>query len=304
VSAPAKGVVAVIVTYRPDAARVERILQALTGDVSAVVIVDNGSDDIPEERWRGSFPALVLRRLAANRGVAVAQNVGVAEARQLGALQVLLLDQDSIPAPGMVPALHAALEALAARKMRAACVGPQLRRWGSSQAEGFTRVGWLSFDKVISDAATECDFLIASGSLIPVAMWDEVGGMEECFFIDLVDTEWCLRARSRGLRIYGIAGAFLEHTLGEPGRHASLGEGLRLARHEPVRYYYMFRNTLLLWRRPYVPLKIVLFQLKWLVGLFLVFGVLGVFGGRYELRMMLRGITDGLRGVTGKLHER
>jgi rhamnosyltransferase len=300
VSAPAKGVVAVIVTYRPDAARVERILQALADDVSAVVIVDNGSDDLPEERWRQSFPALVLRRLAANRGIAVAQNAGAAEAEQLGASCILLLDQDSLPAAGMVPALCAALEDLVTRNVKVACVGPQLRRWGSREAEGFTRVGWLSFDKVTPDVAVECDFVMASGSLVPAAVWDEVGGMEESLFIDLVDTEWCLRARSRGFRVYGVAGAFLDHDLGEPGRHASLGKHLRLARHKPFRYYYIFRNTLLLWRRPYVPLKVVLFQLKWLAGLFLVFGVLG---GWKEMRMMLRGVADGLRGVTGKLED-
>jgi len=61
----------------------------------------------------------------------------------------------------------------------------------------------------------ECDFLLSSGSLVPLDVIDKVGGMEEELFIDQVDTEWCLRARSMGYRVFGAFGAILEHRLGE-----------------------------------------------------------------------------------------
>lgn len=297
--------VAVIVTYEPDNARVERILRTLHGEVRGAVIVDNGSEGIDEDRWRLAFPTLVLRRLGANRGVAAAQNEGVAAARELGASLVLLLDQDSMPGPGMVPALCAALESLLERKKKVACVGPRLRPRGSTEADGFTRIGWLTFATVVQpsagEVAIECEFMIASGSLIPLAAWEDVGGMEEGLFIDQVDTEWCLRARSKGYGIYGASAAVLEHSIADAAQRVWLGGWRRVPRHEPLRYYYIFRNTLSLVRRRYVPLKETLFLLKWIAGLFVAFGIFG--GGSGDLRMMLRGAFDALRGVTGKLDD-
>ena len=291
-------VAAVIVTYQPDTAQVERILQALEGEVDSIVLVDNGSSEVPEQRWRQHSARLVVRRLAENKGIGAAQNEGVAVAKAAGATHVLLLDQDSLPAAGMVPVLLGAAQLLAERGVRVACVGPQRRRPDSEAVTGFTRLGWLGLRKIRCEDPTrpvECDFVVASGSLIPLASWEQVGGMEVDLFIDLVDTEWCLRARAKGYGVYGTA-AVLDHTIGEAGKRAPL---LGLPRHKPFRYYYIFRNTMLLARRPYVPLQVVVFQLGWLAALFLLVGVLR--GGWSELRMMGRGARDGLRGVTGKL---
>jgi rhamnosyltransferase len=126
--------------------------------------------------------------------------------------------------------------------------------------------------------------------------------MEESLFIDQVDTEWCLRARSKGYRIFGVCGAVLEHRLGETAQRVWTGRWRRLPRHKPFRYYYIFRNTILLCRRPYVPGRWVLFNLRWLVVLFITYGLLTrVRTG--ELGMMVKGAVDGVRGVTGKLKQ-
>ena len=72
-----------------------------------------------------------------------------------------------------------------------------------------------------------------------------------------------------------------------------------MKRHKPFRYYYIFRNTLLVVRRPYVSVKMALFQLRWLpAGLFIAFGIFGRSG---ELAMMFRGARDAFRGITGKI---
>jgi rhamnosyltransferase len=73
-----------------------------------------------------------------------------------------------------------------------------------------------------------------------------------------------------------------------------------LPRHRPFRYYYAFRNTLLLLGRPYVPVKWSVLQLERLVVLFLIYGLPSL-GRSGDLGMMLKGLRDGLRGVTGAL---
>ena len=253
-------VCAVVVAYHPDELRFSLLLHRLQAEVHRIVVVDN---------------------TAFNRGLAAAQNRGIALARAGGASHVLLLDQDSVPLPGMTARLLRALQDLQARGVKVACVGPRLRCYGS-----------------LTRARGECDALIASGSLLPMAVLDEVGGMEEALFIDQVDTEWCLRARRRGYRAFGVRDAVLDHRPGESLRWIWLGRWRRLIRHPPFRYYTIFRNTLVLCRRDYALPRFVLFQLCWLATLFVAFGM---FGGRTgSLPMMLRGIADGLAGRTGQ----
>lgn len=50
-------------------------------------------------------------------------------------------------------------------------------------------------------AELECDLLICS--LISLRALDIVGAMEESFFIDQLDTEWCFRAHAAGYNVFG-----------------------------------------------------------------------------------------------------
>jgi len=79
-----------------------------------------------------------------------------------------------------------------------------------------------------------------------------------------------------------------------------MGRWRRLPRHKPLRYYYIFRNTLLLSGRSYVSVRWILSQVKWLTALFLAYGLFA-WPRTGELPMMVKGIVHGIRGVTGKL---
>ena len=192
-------VCAIVVTDRPDNSRLAQVLSALRGSVEAIVLVDNASAELDEARLREAYPSLIVKRLESNKGIAAAQNEGIALARHMKCRYVLFLDQDSLPQPGMVPALCRTLEALQAAGQQVACVGPRVRLPGSPTLSGFHRLGWLGLRSQPcpdDNVAVECDFLLSSGSLVPLEVIDRVGGMEEALFIDQVDTEWCLRARS------------------------------------------------------------------------------------------------------------
>ena len=292
-----------IVTYHPNTARLLQVVQAMRDAAEHLVIVDNGSDHFDEAALRAANPGVVLRRLQSNTGIAAAQNEGVRLAKRCGATYVLFLDQDSIPQERMVPCLRDTLERLEREGHKVACVGPRVRLPGWPRPADFARPGWFLRQRLPcphSTAAVECDFLISSGSLVSLRTMDEVGPMEEDLFIDQVDTEWCLRARAAGYRVFGACGAVLDHRLGDSMNRLWFGRWRRLPRHQAFRYYYIFRNTVLLFRRRYVSLKWILFQLRWLCALFLLYGILGRHRNG-ELRMMVKGVTDGIRGVTGKL---
>ena len=299
-------VCAVIVTYQPDAAVLARVLHETSLQVGRTVIVDNGSDAGALEALAGGCNAcsIDIVRLGDNYGVGAAHNAGIRAARSDGCEYVLILDQDSIPQPGMVGHLLQAARTLQSRGVPVSAAGPRYRDPHTLHESYFVRLGTWGFertycDKLSQDAIVPVDFLISSGSLIPMAVLDVVGGMDESLFIDHVDTEWCFRARARGYEAFGICQALMHHSLGTRAIRVRALRERQVAIRSPLRLYYMVRNSLLLYRRPHVPLRMRVADLKRLLPLCVFFGML--VPPRVEnLRMMLKGAWHGLRGVAGR----
>lgn len=124
-------VVAVVVTFRPEAAATNALLRALAPQVRDIVVVDNGSPDANIQGLREitSEVGATLLPLGSNLGIAAAQNAGIAWARGRDAGFVLLSDQDSVPAADMVERLLAGFargsaESAAGARPPVAAVGP------------------------------------------------------------------------------------------------------------------------------------------------------------------------------------
>jgi len=91
--------------------------------------------------------------------------------------------------------------------------------------------------------------LLASGSLIRANALLSVGEMRESFFIDYVDTDWCLRAVSSGWRLLVSHQAVLTHRLGAAQRHdVNRFVSILTKNHSADRRFTIFRNRLFMWR--------------------------------------------------------
>lgn len=305
ITRPIVGVV--VVLYNPPWPSLSPALEGWLTQSKWVICVDNGGGylirDKLSELDAGRISFVEMGR---NAGVGAAQNRGIERARSLGCTHVLLSDQDSSPSLGMVGELLR-IEALAlGRGLDVSAVGPRQLDAAAGHRSYFVRFGRFRFarvDPVPPDDWVVADFLIASGSLIRVSVLASVGPMDEGLFIDLVDTEWFLRARHMGKVAIGAHGALLSHSLGEETLVIKLGRARTLPVHKPFRYYYMFRNSLLLYRRGYVRMAWVIPDIVKLFQMFLFFGVVHPMRLK-NLPMMLRGIFDGLRGVQGTIRER
>lgn len=288
-----------VVTYWPDREALAATLAALVPQTGAVVVVDNTAGDSAAGSAVTPGAAAVLAQ-PRNIGLAAAQNLGITWARARGFRFVLLLDQDSLPAPGMVASL---LQALGDRRDTApvAAAGPRFHDAREQADAPFVRIGF-PFNRKLRCASdglpVECDFLISSGMLIPLSVIDAVGDMDAGLFIDNVDLEWSFRARARGYTLLGVCATRLLHCLGDARR--TLPFTLRgVVVHAPLRLYYMMRNRVLLYRFPHTPRLWVAQDVpRVLVKLFL-FGVL-IGPRRRNLRCMLRGLRDGVRGLSGQ----
>jgi rhamnosyltransferase len=197
---------AVVVTYKPDLDVLGRLLDALVPQVTSIVMVDNGSEmDLQVWNKARQSNAGELLLLGENKGIGAAHNVGIQWARNHRAEFVLLMDQDSIPMPDMVARLRSTHLELSARDIPVGALGSQFRDTENGRLSQFVKVGVLGFSILECNAESnvvDADFLVSSGSLLPLAAIETVGLMDEGLFIDLVDTEWCFRAKAKGFRIF------------------------------------------------------------------------------------------------------
>jgi rhamnosyltransferase len=289
-------ITAVVVAFHPDLERLQEQFVALLPQVAYVVIVNNGSDNAVSS-WAQQWSADKVHciSLSHNMGIAHAQNKGIEWATTAGASHVLLMDHDSVPATNMVLKLMGALSTLP----RAGAVGPSFtdsRRLRKTSP--FVRTVGLRQNRLAcstSGYAMEVDHVIASGCLIPLDVIAHVGKMRTDFFIDLVDIEWCLRARSSGYLVYGVCTAHLEHRLGdEPVRFF----GRDYLTHSPRRHYFQTRNALLLYREPWVPLNWKLVSAARLL-LRMCFHMLVSSPRTQHIKYIISGFLHGLSGRAG-----
>lgn len=301
----AGGVCAVVVTHHPDPELLARALAAVRPQVNEVVVFDNASAAASLDAVRALAAAhgCTLLQGAANVGLAAGFNRGITHARAAGHRFVLLLDQDSVAAPGMVAALVAAHDRLAGaagtRAARVGAVGARFEDSRSGLPGPFVRVGFPLNRKIVGGPGecVECDFLISSGCLIPLAVLDRVGDMDESLFIDNVDLDWSFRARHAGYRLFGVCDARMQHSIGDRLlRSRWVPTGVLV--HGPARLYYMMRNRLLLYRRPHAPRVWIAQDLLRLCGKFIRMALL-VRPRARNVRAMLAGLRDGLAGRSG-----
>jgi rhamnosyltransferase len=294
-AAPSHSVCAVLVSYCPDEAALRAELDAVLPQVAATLVVDNASTPALSPETTTGAEVMVL---AQNVGLAEAQNRGIAWARERGYEYVLLLDDDSRPEPDMVTQLVVAHRELS-RTVRVGAVGPRYRDLREHADAPFVRVKFPRSDLLhceASGAPIECDFLISSGALIPLAVLDDVGDMLSGFFIDNVDLEWSFRVRSHGYRLYGVCAAVMQHALGD--ERLRLPGGRAQVVHSPSRLYYMTRNRIMLYRMPHTPAVWTWQDLLRLPIKLAIFSLL-VPPRRRNARYMLRGVLDGLRRRSG-----
>jgi GT2 family glycosyltransferase len=271
---------AVFVTYHPDDAFDVRVL-ALSGQVSRILIVDNGSS---------SEAVTAIERLAKTQGVEAvfnASNVGLAAALNQGLGWgeqqrldwVATFDQDTLPGPNLVAEAGKVFDAHQGKPI--AAIG----------------AGWQGTPEQCENAGgIEVPAVITSGTLHSVAIWRALRGFREDFFVDLVDTEFCLRARSGGYHVVRSCLPTMSHDVGRPSRRRLVFRSVTPSNHSRARRYYMTRNRIRVWRayarrEPSFVIRDVNAAGKELVKL-----VLFEDGKRGKLGAMVRGTVDGIRG--------
>ncbi|WP_244847099.1 glycosyltransferase family 2 protein [Caballeronia sp. SL2Y3] len=281
---------AVVVFYHPDSECIARA-NAIAQWCECVVVDNTPLSDLNGDVAAKLHSGVVYVANGANVGIATAINQGVAELQKRGHDAAILFDQDSSVTESLIDELYRALDASRRLDAKVALVGPAYEDPRLRGVAPFVRFGYFRLQRVepAGNSPIDVDFLISSGSCINLRLWDEIGPMDDGLFIDFVDTEWCMRARTRGYRLLGLPWVRMVHELGEAPVRV-LGRNYPM--HSPLRHYYLFRNAIYLLRRRDVPLTWKTTEAVKLPFRLLIYAFFIPDGSRH-VRMSARGIRDG-----------
>jgi rhamnosyltransferase len=214
-----------------------------------------------------------------------------------GATRVVFFVQDSVVPECFVEDLSAALSQM--KSVTKACaIGPVFFDIDKNFTYPLIKLDKYGLRRrIIAQSEVspiEVSMLISSGTLMNLDILKQVGLMNESFFIDYVDTEWCLRAISLGFKFYAVPSVRMGHSIGD--RSISLF-GRHIPLHSSFRRYYRVRNATLMLKLPHVP-KLLAFRELCVVLAQQIFFIAVVGSDRMgHASSLARGLYDGIMSV-------
>ncbi|MGA9854229.1 MAG: glycosyltransferase [Gammaproteobacteria bacterium] len=291
----------ITVTFNPDVEVLERQLSQLP-PAALKVVVDNASRPELQNEVRqvtARYAAILLQN-ETNKGLPAALNQGARHAQiaRPASRLLLLLDQDTEPGTGNVERLVASYDQIASTYGRASCIGPRLVDVSTELDYGFHQIRLWRWSRSFPDSYSQTPVPIAnlngSGTLIPFALFNELDGLEEDLFIDLVDTEWSFRVLAAGYHLFGVPNIAFQHRMGERGLRF-WWFGLRVWPYRsPQRHYFLFRNAMRLMRRNYIPWVWKSWAVIKLGLTFVIYAIFDTERGA-QVSNMLKGVCEGAR---------
>lgn len=212
-----------------------------------VVVVDNCSNDGSVAAIHAAFPQFLVLVNNKNLGYAGGNNVGIRHALENNAEFILVLNNDTIVSPELISQLLLG----ATQYPKAGILGARLlyhdrpdivwfdnAKWNASlnhfeypgQNENVSSLG-------VSDHDT--DYVCGAALFIRSVAVQQIGLMDERYYLVWEEVDWCYRAREAGWQCIVIPQALVWHKVGSSfGGEAS-----------PLRTYFSIRNALLWYGR-------------------------------------------------------
>jgi len=192
----------VVVLYNPTPNILKKM--KLYADIfDMVVLVDNSMENFQECFIKNSN--IEYLPLLQNNGIANALNIGLDKVSKLGYKWAMTLDQDSIMTEECVSKLK--MQIMKADWKTAAIIGANYEP-----------------EKLESEGEfIDLNFMITSGSVMNIEIYQKTGCFIADMFIDAVDYEYCYRLKSNDYHIKRLNSALFTHKIGEPTYYNGVG---------------------------------------------------------------------------------
>ena len=288
-------VAAIIVSYNPDKNLLDSV-NLLISQVEKIIIVDNGS--IEEKRKDiSSIKDIDNERIEVifneeNLGIATALNIGVREALKQGFNWILTMDQDSKASKDMVEKMFEVYNNIDKKERKSIL----------SIFPNFVDERIQSIEEnSVMNTYEYVDADITSGNLVKAEVFDKVGFFDDSLFIDLVDTDFCMRLNEKNIKMIKVRDAILYHSLGESQSVKSIFGKFNTSNHSALRRYYMTRNRFYIWERYKDLNSFTLNRDKKLFKKEFIKIILGEKDKVNKIKMVFKGYKDYKKGIRGKL---
>jgi GT2 family glycosyltransferase len=249
-----------------------------------VIVVDSASSDGSVAMVAAEFPWVTLLPQTENVGFPRGNNIALAVAR---GRCLLLLNPDTIVVGDALTLMLNYLEANA----DIGALGPQLlnpdgsvqssRRRFPTLATGFFEGAWL--DRLApgvlrryyaldlpDDATADVDWLNGACIMVPRGVYEQVGGMDEAYFMYSEELDWCRRIKQTGRRVVYYPQARIIHHYGKSSEQAVTARHINFQRAK-LRYYRKYHGR----AAAFVLRLFLLAVYAWQLALELVKGMLG-----------------------------
>lgn len=219
-----------------------------------IVIADNASTDDSVTVARSHLPHAAIIEMGRNAGFAAANNAAM---RATSARHIVLLNGDAFVGPAALDTMIAFLDA----HPEAGVVAPGLRNldgsdqrtarsfptpaaaiWGrrSPLTRWFPRNRWsqryLAPATRSDEHPYEVDWVSGACLMVPSAVVDAVGGLDEGFFMHWEDADWCRRINDAGFSVWCVPEAVVVHAEGGSRRGWPVAQ-VRYFHQGAYRYY-------------------------------------------------------------------
>jgi N-acetylglucosaminyl-diphospho-decaprenol L-rhamnosyltransferase len=261
--------------------------QAIDGLALETIVVDNASTDGSVEMVRAEFPLVRLVTNDENRGFTVANNQGLALGR---GRYLLLLNPDTEVTGGALATMVRTMDG----RPQVGALGPQLRypdgslqssrrrfpTFATALVESTVVQEWWGDNRILrryymadtpDDTVQAVDWVVGACLLVRRQTYEQVGGLDEGFFMYSEEMDWCRRIKDAGWFIVYLPTAMVIHHEGRsseqviPARHIHFQSS-------KVRYFRKHHGTFQAGVLRWFLLATYVYQLgreglKWLVGL-------------------------------------
>lgn len=278
---------------------IESLLKQRCDCETKIVIVDNASQDDSmqsiEEHFGGNSRIETIL-LDDNYGFSYANNVGIRRAMEWEADYVLLLNNDTEAEETLFSELLACADrhpnSMIAPKIYYSDHRDVLWSAGGAVSPVIRKVRHIGLDQKDTgqfDQERRIGFATGCCLLLPRAVIDRAGLLDERFFLYYEDTEYSFRLLKMGIEIWYCPKARLYHKVGASSKGAD----------SPLCAYYIARNWLLC-NREHLGARYPIFTLYYALNR-TVCCLLWLFRGKKELvQAACRGIRDYRKGQFGR----
>ncbi|MEO5911285.1 MAG: glycosyltransferase family 2 protein [Pelobium sp.] len=264
-----------------------------------IIVVDNGSHDSSVEQLKELHPNIIYISSETNLGFAGGNNLGIKYAVEHHYTYVMLLNNDTFVEPDFLEVLVEYMDQhpeTGIIQSKIYCNHNRKLLWnGGSYFNRFFGLtytkGYLRKDRPEYNIVKKVDWVTGCAFLTRTSIIEEVGMLEEKFFIYYEDVDLSFRIKKKGHQLIYHPQSIVYHIAGMSNKSKSKQKEGFL---NPVVHYLVQRNRIWFLKRyavPYFILPTVLYHSFYSLSVVIYFIVRRRFK---KLNALLRGIKDGL----------